>query len=304
MTLVNYQRLTGLIAATHTPFDSQGQVNLAVIETLAEHLIRNGVQAAFVCGSTGESHSLTVEERLQVATRWREVTRGSKLRLVVHVGNNCLADAAVLAEHAEKIGADAVAALSPSYFKPGNVETLVESMATLARHAPQTPFYFYDFPGMTGVQLSMTRFLELAPQSIPNLVGLKFSNTDMTALQHCLRFSQAKWNILWGVDEVLLAAWALGVRGAVGSSYNFCAPLHLQAIEAMERSDWQTAQQLQYRSVHWIEILSRYGYMAAAKYVMTCLGVPVGPARLPLGNLNDETKQSLRSELEAAGFLS
>lgn len=301
---MNHQRLTGLIAATHTPFDSQGQVNLAVIEPLAEHLIRNGVQAAFVCGSTGESQSLTVEERLQVATRWREVTRGTKLRLVVHVGSNCLTDAAALAEHAEKIGADAVAALSPSYFKPGNVETLVESMATLARRAPQTPFYFYDFPGMTGVQLSMTRFLELAPQSIPNLVGLKFSNTDMTALQHCLRFSQAKWNILWGVDEVLLAAWALGVRGAVGSSYNFCAPLHLQAIEAMERSDWQTAQQLQYRSVHWIEILSRYGYMAAAKYVMACQGVPVGPARLPLGNLNDEAKQSLRSELEAAGFLS
>lgn len=301
---MNHQRLTGLIAATHTPFDSQGQVNLAVIEPLAEHLIRNGVQAAFVCGSTGESQSLTVEERLQVATRWREVTRGTKLRLVVHVGSNCLTDAAALAEHAEKIGADAVAALSPSYFKPGNVETLVESMATLARRAPQTPFYFYDFPGMTGVQLSMTRFLELAPQSIPNLVGLKFSNTDMTALQHCLRFSQAKWNILWGVDEVLLAAWALGVRGAVGSSYNFCAPLHLQAIEAMERSDWQTAQQLQYRSVHWIEILSRYGYMAAAKFCLACQGVPVGPARLPLGNLNDEAKQSLRSELEAAGFLS
>ncbi|MDP1562178.1 MAG: dihydrodipicolinate synthase family protein [Pirellulaceae bacterium] len=301
---MNHQRLTGLIAATHTPFDSHGQVNLAVIEPLAEHLIRNGVQAAFVCGSTGESHSLTVEERLQVATRWREVTRGSKLRLVVHVGSNCLTDAATLAEHAEKIGADAIAALSPSYFKPSNVETLIESMAILAGRAPGTPFYFYDIPSMTGVMLSMTRFLELAPRTIPNLVGLKFTNTDMTALQHCLRFSQAKWNILWGVDEVLLAAWALGVRGAVGSSYNFCAPLHLQAIEAMERSDWQTAQQLQYRSVHWIEILSRYGYMAAAKYVMACQGVPVGPARLPLGNLNDEAKQSLRSELEAAGFLS
>jgi N-acetylneuraminate lyase len=222
----------------------------------------------------------------------------------VHVGSNCLTDAAALAEHAEKIGADAIAALSPSYFKPSNVETLIESMAILAGRAPGTPFYFYDIPSMTGVMLSMTRFLELAPRTIPNLVGLKFTNTDMTALQHCLRFSQAKWNILWGVDEVLLAAWALGVRGAVGSSYNFCAPLHLQAIEAMERSDWQTAQQLQYRSVHWIEILSRYGYMAAAKYVLECQGVPVGPARLPLGNLNDEAKQSLRSELEAAGFLS
>lgn len=300
---MNFQKLEGLIAATHSPFGSDGEVNLSVIEKQAQHLIQSGVKAAFICGSTGESHSLTLIERRRMAERWRDVVKGTNLKLIVHVGSNCLADAAELAEHANQIGAHAIAALSPSYFKPGSVETLVESMARIATRAPSTPFYFYDIPAMTNVHLSMVRFLELAPKSIPNLVGLKFTNTDMAALQHCLRYAQSAWDILWGVDEVLLAAWTLGVRGAVGSSYNFCAPMHLKAIAALEKSDWATAQKLQYQTVQWIEILARYGYMAAAKYCLECQGVPVGPARLPLGNLSQEAKTNLLRELQTAGFL-
>ncbi len=300
---MNHVAFQGLIAATHTPFDAGGDVNLEVIERQAQHLIANGVRAAFICGSTGESHSLTVEERQQIAQRWREVVQGTDLKLIVHVGGNCLADAKELARHAQRIGVDAIAALSPSYFKPDNVETLVESMALIARHASGTPFYFYDIPSMTGVNLSMVGFLELAPKSIPNLVGLKFTNSDMASLQHCLRHAQGAWNILWGIDDVLLAAWTLGVRGAVGSSYNFCAPLHLQAIAALEKADWATVQQLQYRVVQWIELLARYDYMAAAKFCLECQGVPLGPARLPLRNLTAEAKSRLRAELEAAGFI-
>ncbi|MBM3997128.1 MAG: hypothetical protein FJ303_23705 [Planctomycetes bacterium] len=86
-------KLHGLVAATHTPFDANGRLNLAAVEKQAEHLHRNGVKTVFIGGSTGESHSLTVEERMALALRWSEVVRGSGLRLVVHVGSNCLADA-------------------------------------------------------------------------------------------------------------------------------------------------------------------------------------------------------------------
>src|SRR5271170_4574767 len=110
-------KLLGLVAATHTPFDADGQLNLAAVAKQAEHLHRAGVNAVFICGSTGESHSLTVAERLALAQRWSEVVRGSKLRLVVHVGSNCLADARALAGQAQTLGVAAIAALSPSYFK-------------------------------------------------------------------------------------------------------------------------------------------------------------------------------------------
>lgn len=297
------QKLEGLIAAAHSPFGSDGAINLSAIEKQAQHYLQTGIKAAFICGSTGESHSLTLAERRQMAERWRDVVKGTNLKLIVHVGSNCLSDAAELAEHAGQIGAYAISALSPSYFKPGNVETLVESMAKIATRAPSTPFYFYDIPALTNVNLSMVRFLELAPKSIPNLVGLKFTNSDMSSLQHCLQYAQNYWDILWGVDEVLLAALTLGVRGAVGSSFNFCAPLHLKTIAAFEKSDWATARKSQHQAVQWIEILARYGYMAAAKFCLECQGVPVGPARLPQGNLSAEAKANLLRELQAAGFM-
>lgn len=295
--------MTGLIAATPTPFDAEGQVALAAIEPLAEHLSASGVAAVFVCGTTGECSSLTVEERRQVTERWREVLRGSAMRLVVHVGSNCLADSAALAAHAAAVGADAVAALTPNYFKPRDVETLVQCMRPIASQCRELPFYFYDIPSMTGVGLSMPRFLDLAARDLPNLVGLKFSNTDMTALQHCLQANDGAWEILWGVDEVLLAAWALGVRGGVGSSYNFTAPLYLQALEAAERGDLLTARQHQYQAVESIELLARYGYLAALKYCLSCRGVPMGSVRLPMNGLTVEAQQQFHHELLAAGLI-
>ncbi len=91
----------------------------------AGHLSRSGVKTVFIGGSTGECHSLTVEERLALARRWSEIVRGSDLQLVVHVGSNCLADARVLASQAQSLGASAISALAPSYFKPRSLEDLV-----------------------------------------------------------------------------------------------------------------------------------------------------------------------------------
>jgi N-acetylneuraminate lyase len=95
-----FSRIRGIVAATHTPFHADGSLNLAVVEAQAAHLLRNGVHYAFVSGTTGESHSLTLDERRQLTVRWTEVTRGSELKVIVHVGGNCLADARTLAAQA------------------------------------------------------------------------------------------------------------------------------------------------------------------------------------------------------------
>src|SRR5262245_54074002 len=118
MTLSDSQRLHGLVAATHTPFHADGSLNLAIVERQAELMAKWQVGAVFIGGTTGESSSLTVEERRALAQRWSEVVRGSALRLVVHVGANCLEDARALAAQAEQLGAHAIAALAPCYFKP------------------------------------------------------------------------------------------------------------------------------------------------------------------------------------------
>src|SRR5438874_12667655 len=112
----------GLVPAVLTPFDAAGELNLAVVEKHAALLARDHVAGVFVGGTTGEFSSLTFEERLALAARWAALVKGTPLRLVVHVGANCLADAKQLAAHAQALGAAAIAAVAPSYFKPKSLD--------------------------------------------------------------------------------------------------------------------------------------------------------------------------------------
>jgi N-acetylneuraminate lyase len=294
--------LRGLVAATHTPFHADGQLKLPAVEKQAEHLLRNGVNTVFIGGSTGESHSLTVEERLALARRWSEVARGSKLRLIIHVGTNCLADAHALAAQAQELKAVAISALAPSYFKPNSLHILVACCGEIAGAAPALPFYFYDIPAMTGVRFSMPEFLDVAPDRIPTFAGIKFSNADLMAYQRCLHAHDGRFDILWGVDEYLLAALAVGAVGGVGSSYNFAAPLYHRMIAAFSQGDLVAARTEQYRSVQLIELLAKFGYMAAAKATMGFLGIDVGPARLPNANLTSEQRKLLQASLDNIGY--
>ena len=295
-------QLLGLVAATHTPFDAHGELDLSIVEKQAEHLARSGVRTVFIGGSTGESHSLTLNERLELCTRWSEVVRGSDLTLVVHVGANCLSDASTLARQAQANGARAISALSPSYFKPKTLPLLVECCEQIASAAPEVPFYFYDIPVLTGVSFSMPDFLAMARERIPTLNGIKFTNPDLMAYQKCLHAQHETFDIPWGVDEYLLAALSLGAAGAVGSSYNFAAPIYNRLIAAFHEGDLETARAQQYRSVQLIDLLASHGYMPAAKAVMGFLGVEVGPARLPHGNLEPQQRATLRTSLEQLGF--
>lgn len=294
--------LHGLVPATHTPFDANGGLNLKIVEKQAEHLLRDGVSAVFVGGTTGESHSMSLDERLKLVGRWGEVVRGSALRLVVHVGSNCLTDARAMAAHAQASGAAAISALSPSYFKPKSLDVLIACCAEIAAAAPEVPFYYYDIPGMTGVPFSMPEFLATASGRIPTLAGIKFSNSDLMAYQRCLHAGGRRFDIPWGVDEYLLAAFSLGAKGGVGSTYNFAAPLFHRMIDVFTRGDLPAARVEQYRAVQLIDLLAGFGYMGAAKAVMGFLGVNVGPARLPNGNLDAGQRTRLRLDLEKLGF--
>ena len=187
--------ITGLVAATHTPFHADGSLHLDVVEKQAAHLLAGQVKFVFIGGTTGECSSLTLEERRALARRWLEVARGTELRVIVHVGSNCLADARTLAAQAQSLGAAAISALAPSYFKPRNVDALIACCADIASAAPETPFYYYDIPALTGGSLSMPEFLAEAPSRIPSLVGLKFTNPDLMAYQLCLRAGGGRWDL-------------------------------------------------------------------------------------------------------------
>jgi N-acetylneuraminate lyase len=294
--------LAGLVAATHTPFRADGSLNLAVVERQAAHLLANGVGHAFIGGTTGESSSLTLEERRALTERWVEVARGTALDVIVHVGANCLADARALAAQAQRFGTAAVSAIAPSYFKPASVGVLVASMAEIAAAAPDLPFYYYEIPAMTGLALPPSAFLAEAAGRIPNLAGIKFSSSDLMEYQLCRAAGAGAFDIPFGIDEMLLGALALGATGAVGSSYNFAAPIYARLLAAFEAGDLAAARAEQVRSARLIRLLGAHGYMGAAKATMQMLGVDVGPARLPNAPLTADEARRLRADLEGLGF--
>lgn len=294
--------LHGLVAATHTPFHADGSLNLSAVERQAAHLSANGIKTIFVAGTTGECSSLCLQERLAFVQRWSEVIRGAGIRMVVHVGSNCLADSRTMATQAQQLGAVAIAAMAPSYFKPGSLEALIACCAEIASAAPEIPFYFYDIPGFTGVHLSMPDFLAQAPDRVPTLAGMKFTNPDLFAYQFCLRADNGTWDIPWGLDEFFLGALALGAKGAVGSGFNFAGPIYTRLLKSFERGDIASAREEQFRGARLVKLLASYGYMGAAKALMKMLGVDVGPARLPNIRLTPEQETRLRADLDALGF--
>lgn len=300
--IVNNLQLTGLIAAAPTPFGSNGSLNCAAVSRQAEHLLTHSITGVFICGTTGESHSLTLAERRKLHRCWSDAVRGTPLKLICHVGHNCLADAQTLAVDAQKNGATAIAALASSYFKPRDLKMLVNWCAAIAEKAPELPFYFYDIPSWTRVEQSMPGFLAEAQQRIPTLRGLKFTNSDLAQFLACVRQGNGMFDILYGNDESLLAGLVLGARGAVGSTYNFAAPIYHRLIQAFNEGDFEAARIEQARSVDMVRILASYGFLAAAKSVMAMIGVDCGQVRVPLQALTKEQTAKLRAELQDVGF--
>src|SRR5208337_4456287 len=215
----------------------------------------------------------------------------------VHVGHNCLPEAISLAAHARQTGAAAVAVMSPSYFKPATIQDLIDFCAPIAAEAEPLPFYFYDIPGMTGVRLKMSEFLYQARFQIPTLRGLKYSNDDLLELQECVRLDHGAFDVLFGLDECLLAGLFLGIRGAVGNTFNFAAPVYQRLMQAFGKRDLDIARAEQGKSIDLIKTLGEFGFLAASKNVMAMLGVDCGPVRPPLRNLTIDQRLALWQRL-------
>ncbi len=295
------QKLTGLIAAPHTPFDNNGEVNLPVIDQIANHLIAQGVKGVYICGTTGEGLNCSVSERKAVAERWVAAGKG-KLSITIHTGALSIVDTLELTKHAETLDIFATSVIAPCFFKPSCVDELVDFCAAAAAAAPSKGFYYYH-SGMSGVMFDMEEFLIKADKVIPNLSGIKFNHGDLYEYQRCKRVCDGKFDIPFGVDEFLPGGLAVGAIGAVGSTYNYAAPLYLEIIEAFNNGDQETVTALMDKVIGLIRPLVQYGGVAAGKAAMLLHGIDVGDPRLPICALSAEDKESVVAKMKAAGFM-
>lgn len=291
-----------LTAAPFTAFDPERSLDLDRIAGQVAGLRADGVHAAFVCGTTGEGASLTEAERMSAAQRWC-AEAGPGFGVVVHVGHASLRVATELARHAASVDANAVAAVAPYFHRPQTVEELVEACAEIAGAAGSLPFFFYHLPDMTGVRVSMAEFIALGRKEIPNFAGVKFTHNDLAELGQCLQLAGDDLEIMAGRDEILLSSLAAGAVSAVGSTYNFAAPIYLDMAEAFAGGDLASARRLQQVARGMIDLVHPFGGLPALKAIASMIGVDCGPCRLPLRDLDEPARAGLRRGLESIGFI-
>lgn len=294
--------LSGIIAAPFTPFEADGSLNLRPISRYAAALAADGVAGAFICGTTGEGPSLTDAERRAVTAEWC-ARRPKPLKVIVHVGHNSGLESVALARHAQEQGADAIATIAPSFFRPASVDDLVAWCEPIAAAAPETPFYYYHMPAMAGSDFPMTKLLPLAVERIPNFAGIKFTHENLMDYGQTLAVAAGRYPILAGRDEMLLSFLVLGATGAVGSTYNYAAPIYHRLIAAYQAGDMPAAQEWQRVARQFIATMVGAGGMGANKAMLTlATGIDCGPVRGPLRNLNPAQIAALRQELDSVGF--
>jgi N-acetylneuraminate lyase len=295
------KQIEGLIAASFTPFQPDGSLNTGMIPLLVEKLYSDGLKGVFVCGTNGEGPNMTIAERMEVSEAFVAASAG-RLKVIVHVGHSSIEDARTLAAHASRIGADAFSSVSAFYFKPSSTGNMVECMTQIASAAPDLPFYYYHIPHLTGVSVDVDDFLHQAGSCIPNLAGVKYTASSLHEFQYCLKKWNGRYQIMFGLDELLLPSLSVGARTCIGSTYTFAAGMHLKTIELFRNGLIEEARENHAFMVEVIRIMLRYPPIPAQKAIMKMLGWDLGPSRLPLTTLAPAEYESLQQSLKELGF--
>ncbi len=293
--------IRGLVGAVPTPMKADGHVNYRLVERMAQLLTNNAVNTVFVGGTMGEFSSLTLKERTLLTAKWVQAA-DVNLKVMVHVGDTCLASCRAMAKAAAKAGAHAIAAVAPYYFKPGDQATCIDFCQRITEVAPDLPFYYYHVPDFTGVKLPIVKLLDEASLRIPSLAGVIFDSEDLTDFGRCMDAFGDRLNLLLGRDDLILAGLKVGAHGVVGVMSCFAAQLLLRVMRAYNTGDMGTAQNYQVKAVEILAAMRRAGVIPSGKYVMRQVGATCGPVRPPLTSLSDEQAQRLEETLERLGL--
>jgi len=230
-------------------------VNYDIIDNYAQLLKQKGITGILVNGTTGEGMCLRVEERKRLAEEWLKVCRKYNIVCMVQIGGTTVADVYDLAEHAEKIGVDAVLCLPELFFKPTCEEDLVYYLKEVARYCPTRPLFYYHIPIFTKVYLTMSRLCDIAEREISTFCGIKYTSGDLIDGTNCLKEGR---NVILGADSVLSGALILGFDAAILTTLNICPEYALECYDYIQKgkiNEARTAQDKLNRRIG--DILSR-----------------------------------------------
>ncbi|MDR2146919.1 MAG: dihydrodipicolinate synthase family protein [Tannerella sp.] len=293
-------KIKGLITAPFTAFNKSGELNIPMVDKQASVYKKNHLGGAFICGTTGESSALTMTEKKRLYKAWSK-HKSHDFKIIAFLGGTCIQECRELALYAQECELDAVALTAPYYFKAANVKALAGFCREVASAVPEMPFYYYHIPSFTGAYFSMYELLQEIDVLIPNFAGVKFTYENMMDYQLCLNFQGGKYDILWGRDEMLLEALAIGAEGAVGSTYGYSAPIYMNIILSFRENNLEEARKHQPKALEFISLLNKYGG-GTGKAFMKAMGLDVGLHRPPVTNLTRKQLKEFQADLEKLDF--
>ena len=291
--------IRGILPALLSPLSDDGtRVNYEAVQQLVTFQLERGVDGFFVCGGSGEGLLLSVEERNAILADVIAVARG-RATIVAHIGAIDTATAQRLAARAAELGADAIAAVPPIYFRVDD-QALVEHYRMIADAAGDIPLMPYNIPSATGVEINariMERLLE-----IPTISGIKYSSYNLYDMRNIIELDPERISMLSGFDEVCVPGLLMGAHGVIGSTYNVMPATFAAIYKSVQAGDLATAQDLQYRANRVIKSLISVPLIAGLKAVLTSWGIPCGGPRRPQRPLSDEERTRLLNAVAAVGL--
>lgn len=281
---------TGACTALVTPF-LNGQVNYPMLEQLLKRQLEAGIEAVVICGTTGESPTLSDSEKLELFHRAKKYV-GNHCKIIAGTGSNCTEHAVALSKAAEGAGADALLVVSP-YYNKATPEGLIAHYTAIAG-AVHIPVILYNVPSRTGLDIPVSVYRCLS--QIPNIVGVKEASTDISKAAK-IRAACPNFALWSGNDDQAVAVMALGGAGVISVLSNV-APVETQAMaKAALDGDFDTAADLQLKLLPLIELLFCEVNPIPVKAAMKLIGYDCGDCRLPLTPIQQENYKKLKKVL-------
>ena len=284
---MNNPIFSGVCTALVTPF-LDNKVNYPLVEQLIRRQIEAGVHAIVLSGTTGESPTLSNEEKFTLFKRSKEFT-GSNCTIIAGTGTNSTAHAIELSVAAENAGVDALLIVSP-YYNKGNIEGLMNHYISIA-NAVSLPIIIYNVPSRTGIDIPISVYKQLSV--LPNIVGVKEASTDITKIIKIRTQCGKNFHIWTGNDDQIVPVMSLGGKGVVSVVSNICPAETVAMTQAALSGDFETAATIQCQLAPLIELMFSEVNPIPVKYAMRYVGFDCGQCRLPLASLSSTNKMKI-----------
>ena len=288
---MNHPFFTGVCTALVTPF-LRDSVNYPMLEQLLRRQYDAGIRAVVICGTTGESATLTDEEKLTMF-RYAKKSMPEDLRIIAGTGSNSTVHAIALSQAAQEAGADALLVVSP-YYNKATPEGLYLHYAAIASSV-QIPVILYNVPSRTGVDIPVEVYRRLS--QIPNIAGVKEASSDIRKLARIRSQCPDHFTVWCGNDDLAVAAMALGAKGLISVVSNIEPEITGSMIGAALDGDFDTATALQLSLLPLIEALFQEVNPIPVKAAMAMIGYDCGSCRMPLCSPSEETSALLKDLL-------